>query len=204
MAIIGLWALAKHGGRFANVITLALFGAALLYILVFRNASYIHDYYKAFFMPFIAISAAAASVYTRHNQRVVRLSRPVLDALLAMTVAIGLFLLWLLHLSGSQPGIQAIINSVKAQAEPNDRVVVYIEMPGYGTSTGYDRVVEFYAYREVEWDVPYQPLINTTREQRVLYYLCRAEESNWPEVLLTFPHEAIYEDTCMLFTIDPQ
>jgi hypothetical protein len=45
MALMGLFAVWRYGTRENNIILLSLFLAFLSYQLVFRNASYIHDYY---------------------------------------------------------------------------------------------------------------------------------------------------------------
>lgn len=65
LSVIGIRPLFKRITKQAKWMILALFLAALVYQLAFRNASYVHVYYKAFFIPSLAIFSAAAILYAR-------------------------------------------------------------------------------------------------------------------------------------------
>lgn len=55
------WILARgRGTRRANSMIIVLLGSAVVYFLVFRNATYIHNYYKIYLAPFFALSASFA------------------------------------------------------------------------------------------------------------------------------------------------
>ena len=62
---------------------------SMTYQLVFRNASYTHDYVKFTLTPFIAMSAATAWVYERENLHIKRFIFPVFSGLLVSSVITG-------------------------------------------------------------------------------------------------------------------
>ncbi len=201
MGIIGLWALRRHGMRFANGIVFALFAASLLYQLTFRNASYIHDFYKMFFMPSLGIAAAMAWVYTRNNRRVRRISRPILDGMLLSSLLAGAFVWGILHYSGRQPLLHAVITGINTYTEPDDTVIIYFDYIGYEPTTGYDRVVMFYTSRKILWGIPLEEVLAMQTAGRKDFVYCAKEAGNFPSALFEYDYQPIYGGNCTLFFI---
>lgn len=63
LGILGVWRLIRKEVSLKRAITLALLIAGLLYMIVFRNAFFIHDYYKIYLMCGMAITSAIAFRY---------------------------------------------------------------------------------------------------------------------------------------------
>lgn len=213
MSILGLFTLRRRSSRTALVIVGALFLSGVSYLLVFRNASYIHDYYKVFLLPAMAIVAAMAWIHLRMRKPPHRVLRPVMDGMLLTTILMGLFVFGVLHYSAQQPEIDTIINNINTDATENDHLSVYFNYPGYDFSTGFDRVVKFYTYRRMDWNLPPAVALSNAEsvDGRTLYYFCRNpdhEESVEEQqaeadlaLLEGYPHEAIYEDHCFRYEL---
>ncbi|MEQ8672049.1 MAG: glycosyltransferase family 39 protein [Aggregatilineales bacterium] len=213
MSILGLFPLRKRSSRTALVIVGALFFGGLSYLLAFRNASYIHDYYKVFLLPSMAIVAAIAWVYLRMRKPPHRVLRPVMDGMLLTTVLLGLFVFGVLHYSAHQPEIDAIIDSINTASSEDDHLSVYFNYPGYDFPTGMDRVVKFYTFRRMDWNMPPEEVLANAQanEGRTLYFFCRnpdheesIEEQQAEDdlaLLEAYPHEAIYEDHCVRYEL---
>ncbi len=214
-SVIGIFPLRKHGSRQAIIFVAMLFLAGLGYQLVFRNASYIHDYYKFFMIPAMAILCALAIVHIRFGRKTHRFARPAIDAVLLVSVVSGIAVLGILHYSGQQPRIDAIIETIDTQASPEDDVIVRFNYPGYELSTGYNRVVKFYLFRELDWGLTPNAVITSAEQasSRTLYIFCQnpdhemsADEQRAQDdlaLLADFPQQFIYEDECTLYRIDP-
>lgn len=91
----------------------------IAYLVAFRNASYIHDYYKAFLIPAMAIAAAAVMVYQSRRQR---LARIVVGTLFGVTLVQSLSVLAIMVLSTRQPDADAIIDYI--QGHPGESVTL--------------------------------------------------------------------------------
>jgi hypothetical protein len=200
MAVIGFAAVRRHGTRAANVLLLAFLAAGLAYLLIFRNAAYIHNYYKAFLVPALSILGAMAWVYTRNNPSIRRFSRPLLDGLLLTAIFSAAFVWGIAHYSGRQPAVQAVIDTINTAVPPEARIVVTFTNPGYGLSSGYHRVTAFYTFRRIEWNLPPEDVISTADDEPVLYIYCRDDETlPLPEPLDTVPAEPVYGELCQAF-----
>ena len=167
MSLWGIQALRRISSRQATGIVLALLGGALIYQLVFRNASYVHDYYKLTFVPVMAISAAAAWVTLRKRHR---WTRPIFDALLVISVLMGAAWLFWLHASGDRPTMTAIIEVIEAETTTDDTVMTNM--------TGRDLVwpLAFYGFRNIQENKTYEDARAQadTTDARVMYILCDA------------------------------
>lgn len=153
LALVGIAPARKHGTRRANVLLAALFLSGLAYLLVFRNAAYIHHYYKAFLVPALAILAALAWAYTRRNPKVRRVARPMIDAFVITGLLTGSLVWGVAHHSGRQPAIQAMIDTINADAS-GTQYAIFMDAEGYRSASGYHRVIAFYTLRPILWDIP--------------------------------------------------
>ena len=159
------WRRGTHGTHFANVIVLALLVGSLGYQLVFRNASYVHDYYKLTFVPAMAISAGVAWVYARKQSRIIR---PIFDSMLLISIGVSMGLLFWLHSTGTRPELEAAIALVAAETTPDDIIMTSLK--------GKDIMMplRFYAAREIAEDTLLENARRTAEstEQRVVYLDC--------------------------------
>ena len=145
LSLLGLLVLRRYGNRTGNVLLLALLLGGLSYLLIFRNAAFIHDYYKLVLVPAIAISAALAWVYLPRL-----LPGPRIIYRLALLVVLG----WAvsdanaqfmsLHSSGIRPRLQEVIDLLRANTTEGETIYTNSRSP-------WDFVlpVEYYAYRNL-------------------------------------------------------
>jgi len=145
LGLAGLLVLLRYGNRKGNVMLLALLLGGVTYLLVFRNAAFIHDYYKLVLIPAVAVSAGLAWVYLPRllpGPRV--LYRLALVAVAVSAVAEGSAQFVQLHRSGVRPALQAVIDLVRAGTHEGDLVYT-------NSRTRWDFVlpVEYYAFRDL-------------------------------------------------------
>lgn len=196
LALIGARHTVKNSTDRGKGLLLALLLAAVVYLLVFRNASFVHDYYKAFLVPVMAITAAGAWVYLR-EKRASRL-RKLVEILVVVTVVNAGGMLVVLHATGDQPAITAIINFINAQARQANRIVVRYEAES--TDDSYERVIEFYTLRQIDWNLPPDDILEETAGQAesLLYVYCRDEDAgDFPEALAAYAVQDVYQNQCV-------
>ncbi|MFW5691221.1 MAG: ArnT family glycosyltransferase [Chloroflexota bacterium] len=150
LAVIGakpFWRKASPQGRGA---LLALAGGAITYWLVFRNAAYIHDYYKTWAMPALALLAAAAvwtSLPVRPRSRRQRRLRAVVVSLGAIAIVQAVAVMALFMFAFHQPALDRTIAYVNANI-PADAPLL-ISNADWTTKWGFDRVIAFYTGRPI-------------------------------------------------------
>ncbi len=145
LGLAGLLVLPRYGNRRGNVMLFALLLGGVTYLLVFRNAAFIHDYYKLVLIPAVAVSAGLAWVYLPRllpGARVI--SRLALLAVAVWAVSEGSAQFLQLHRSGVRPALQAVIDLVKTGTREGDLVYT-------NSRTPWDFVlpVEYYAFRNL-------------------------------------------------------
>lgn len=183
LAAFGLFALYKFGSSQTNFFTFGLLVSGMFYLLAFPNASYIHDYYKVYIFPALAISAAMTVVHLRSHAGIKRFMRPVVDGLLVALFLSGGFIFVVLHSAGAQPVLSAIINTVNDTHQPGDKVAVFLEDAALNGQHGgrHERVIEFYTRQPVEmWQATPSDALSLDTEDtgRVLYIYCRNPENH--------------------------
>jgi hypothetical protein len=147
LAFIGIYFLYKHGTRYANAITLSLLLAALTYLTLFRNATYIHHYYKAYLIPSLAIAAAATVVYTRKIRP--RALRPVADGLIIACVVQSIYILLPLVATTHEPALTNIVSYInELQTQPD---LIMVRFPT--VNPGSDHAIEYYTMHRIQWGV---------------------------------------------------
>jgi hypothetical protein len=147
LAFIGIYFLYKYGTRSANALTLSLLLAALTYLVLFRNATYIHHYYKAFLIPVLAIAAAATVVYTRKIRP--RVLHPVVDGLIIACVVQSIYILLPIVATTHEPSLTNIINYINGlQTQPD---LIIVRFPS--VNPGSDHAIEYYTMHRIQWGV---------------------------------------------------
>ena len=167
LALWGIPALWKH----RQPLTLLLFVAGFIYLLVFRNASYIHDYYKIFLVPAMAISAAV--VWTDVYPRAGRYGRPLIVSITVAALIQAVVVFGLLHASGRQPLFDEIITYLQNNAAPTDTIAVNVDTG----DDSYDRVIEFYIFRPIIWNEEFETALELA-EGDLLFMDCRRSTVN--------------------------
>ncbi|GAB4523200.1 MAG: hypothetical protein OHK0046_36580 [Anaerolineae bacterium] len=208
LALLGLLAFRKRSSRLSTAVFIGLLLGGLMYQLVFRNASYIHNYYKAFMTPAMAIAAGMAVVYLRDDRRFRRFSRPVIDGLILTTILLSVGVGYILHRTGEQPWLEAVIQTINAQATPEDTIMLQFLANRDGSSVNYTQPTEFYTFRRIAWDTTPEAARRMAETQPVFYIYCRDDvDKPGLEALLTVfpshPYETVYPETCWLFQLQP-
>jgi 4-amino-4-deoxy-L-arabinose transferase-like glycosyltransferase len=206
LATVGVFALRRHGTRFANTIVIGLFLGGVGYQLAFRNASYIHDYYKIYLMPAVAVAAAMAWVYIRNNPSSHRILRPVLDAQLLAAVVQTVLLVFVLHRSVDQPWLDRVIKTIDRQAAEEDVIVANYNT--YAEQLGYLMVTEFYTFRNIRWNVEPEAVLDARpADGQLHYFYCNVEPVTPPEPLSGYSYTVLDHrddgDHCLYYVFDP-
>ena len=139
----------------------ALPAAGFGYMLVFRNASYIHDYYMIFTAPGIALLAGGAVALLPRTP--LRWLRPLVVSLVVF-LPIGLVRYVDDLYVGSDASMLTFARIIREHTEPGD--VIMSDLPTIGYA------IEFYAERAVQWDTPpAQAIGQTTVDDHAVYLL---------------------------------
>lgn len=123
---------------------IALLAAGLGYNVLFRSASYVHDYYFMFLLPFVVIVAVHGIVALIEG-----LSWQVRPALVGLFIAStlgGLALMRGWYNTDYHPFGLQFAEWVAVRSEPADLVITNVGGPNPST--------EYYAFRKFRWNVP--------------------------------------------------
>ncbi|MDZ4763088.1 MAG: glycosyltransferase family 39 protein [Chloroflexota bacterium] len=163
LALLGAVWLARRDHQ-ARAWIFAWLVGGLIFIIIFRNGSYVHDYYLIYTFPPLAILAAA-----RLTRRGARWLRPVLGGLV-VTVPIGLIIyLGSLYSGTEQTDPLNVAAVIQAKTEPDDLIIS--SLPTVGIA------IEFYAQRKIWWGVAPEFALEWVAEQiidgqRAYYFYC--------------------------------
>jgi 4-amino-4-deoxy-L-arabinose transferase-like glycosyltransferase len=202
LTFLSLWGIRyvhRYSSRQTKTILAGLLMSAFAYLIVFRNANYIHDYYKIVFVPAMAISSATVMFYAHTERRMRRWARPAIHVLVGAMIVTSVLTVGIMHLAGRQPRIHAIIDSLNNEISRDDVVISFIDDDVYG----YDRVVQFYTFHAVHWQqTPDDALtIAETSDHRVWYVYCIAKDGAFPQELDAYDSTLIYKDQCRLYNL---
>ncbi len=164
LSVWGIPFMLKHGTKQANLIVLALFMGFLTYQIVFRNASFVHDYYKVTLIPVMAVAGAMVVVYGWQSP-LKRITRPLIASLLLLTVLhAGIFLAFI-HNSGNRPWIEAAVAVLQAETTQDDLILTHL--------VGKDNLypVRFYAFRNVDEAISFEDALTIADDGARIYYL---------------------------------
>jgi hypothetical protein len=191
LGLVGIVPALRQGSRYTKGILAGLFAAGLSYILVFRNAAYVHDFYKAFLVPPLAITAAVGFLWGwrwRGRYRLRRYVRPVLAGLLVGAVlTAGVFLA---QLHSAQLNADVVLDVLAAHTEPDDLIITNLDYAS--------RAVEFYAFRNVEWAVqPADALAQVEAAGGAGVYIYCSPDADPPETLDVLPYAT--DESCLIY-----
>ncbi len=160
LAIFGIWQMRRQFPLSNAVIAGFLLGA-LSFTVVFRNASFIHDYYLIYFAPAIALLAAMPLAFQRASQG--RFIRPVITALILIWPIVTLAVLTILYTGSTNNEPLRLASAVNNLTQPED--IILSNHPNDGLA------IEFYAEREIRWNTPPEAIPNLVQGSHRLFYL---------------------------------
>ncbi len=175
LCLIGLIPALNVKNRLQQATILAFAASGFAYILVFRSASYVHDYYKIYLIPFMAITAAYAVVYSFRNRRIRRFAQPALTSLFVLSTISAAVILNTWYVKSRDDIVLHIADYIAANTTKEETVL---------TNLFANPPIEYYAFRKMVWDV--KPQDTTTRAAGKLpavYFYCPwldAPESEHP------------------------
>lgn len=161
LALIGAWYACR--GLLTGMIA-ALVGAGIAYVLVFRNAAYIHDYYLLYLAPGLPRQPAPALALLPN--RTPRLLRPLVVSLIIATAPAALRYLSELYAGSDDRLPQELAQMLNAKTIPGDQITTNLPTTGLA--------IEYYAQRRIQWNM--SPAEAVARAQtfggRVYYLYC--------------------------------
>lgn len=199
MALVGLVILRRYINRRGAAVIAALFLGGTAYQLMFRNASYIHDYYKIILVPAFALCAALAWVVVRQQARFGHRVRPAFDVFLVAFIIPSAIVLYIWHWHGYQPLVDTMIEWINTQDNGQSEIAVYINPDDYLIGSENALVIEYYTGRPVMWDITPSDTVDMHAEKPVTYIYCANVQ---PTELSQLPSEILYEDFCTLYHIN--
>jgi len=189
LAVAGI-CLIRREAEMARHMLIVLGVVGLGYLIVLRNASYIHSYYKLFLAPPLALAAsgAVAAAFRPGLRGRTRLLRPLVAALLVAGGVISLIVLDGYHRSGEHPfleraGVDYMPLEVAAAFGDSTRPADHILSNLKRTSLA----IEFYAFRDVTWSRGPEDALAAleTESDPLVYAYCGEDEA--PPALATYP-----------------
>jgi 4-amino-4-deoxy-L-arabinose transferase-like glycosyltransferase len=166
MSLFGVLPLLRQGSRLSSIMLVGLLLGGLSYQLVFRNGSYVHDYYKFNLVPTLAILAATAWVNSRSGQRYLR---PIMDGLLIVAIVSGIGWLTFLHGSGNRPWLDEVIATINSRIPADVSIWTNLE--------GRDRTmpITYYTRRTLQMGKSYEEAAQAAG--KVVYLYCQFDDA---------------------------
>jgi 4-amino-4-deoxy-L-arabinose transferase-like glycosyltransferase len=164
LCLIGLIPALRAKNRLQQTTILALAASGLAYILVFRSASYVHDYYKIYLIPFMAITATYAVVHAYRNPRIRRFAQPALTSLFILSSISAIVILNSWYAKTRDDLALHIANYIAANTAKEDTVL---------TNLFPNPPLEYYAFRKMIWDVkPEDKNTKAVGNAPAVYFYC--------------------------------
>lgn len=172
IALLGLVPLARKLSGIRRALPGALLLSGLGYVLLFRNASYVHDYYLIYMTPAVAVLAAIGLLTYWEQRRTRRWMRPLLLGLLIVTPIALLRYTEGLYQGSDQTDPVTLAQTIAQVTNPGD--LIMSNLPTVGPA------IEFYAARDIAWGVPPEEAIRRNTGQQSVYYILCGEENVLP------------------------
>lgn len=195
LAFVGLISVVRLRQKQTRYIILALWLAPFLYMMTFRNASFVHDYYKIYYLLGFALTIGLLikNVWSQSRRKSSRnrVLRPVIVGIWITSFILGIFWFYLLHNTGDDAFQSAIANDVQSLTTTDD--TIYSE---FERKAG----LEYYTYRQWVWDVNEASF---THSRDNSYFLaCPLDGAETYEgVLQSQPYEVIANGECRLISL---
>lgn len=192
---LGIWFTRKRADRTTIGMIVILFLSALTYFLVFRNATYIHNYYKIYLAPALALSASFAMIaHQTYRRRARRITSAVMQGFIVGGVVTGWFFFSLLHQSADRPQLDEMRQLLADHTQAGDTVLTNVD---YGISP-----LSLYASVDIQGNrTPDNILQLIDNNTEFVYLYCDTgdlEEFVIPDALSAY--EAIESESCFVYS----
>lgn len=165
VAALGVAPLFRDPSRLRRAVPLALLLGGVGFALLFRNASYVHDYYLMYVTPAVAIFSAVGLGYWWQQRRTMRWMRPLLVGLLVATPIAVIRYIDQLYQGSDQTDPLIIAQAFQQQTAANDLIMSNLPMIGLA--------IDFYASRDIDWEVtPAEAAARRDERESVYYFRC--------------------------------
>lgn len=184
LGLVGIVPTLRQARGSHQALLLALAAAGLAYIIVFRSASYVHDYYKIYLMPFLAIAAANTVMLALKKPKIRRFAQPAIISLFIVSTGFAIFYASRLYTASFADETLRFARNIADHTEPQE--VVLSDLPQANP------VIEYYARRYILWDVhpPDAAARAAASEYPAVYAYCGP---HGPEVVIALAAEASVE-----------
>jgi 4-amino-4-deoxy-L-arabinose transferase-like glycosyltransferase len=170
IAVLGIVPVLRETSRLRKAIPLALLLGGVCFVLLFRNASYIHDYYLVYITPAAAIFAAYGLHYWWQQRRTQRWMRPLLVGLLVATPIASIRYLDQLYQGSDQTEPLVIAQAIEQHTEAT--ALIMSNLPSVGLA------IDFYASRDIMWEIaPEEAAARRDEREFVYYFHCGAADT---------------------------
>ncbi len=164
LSVIGFIPALRVKNRLQQTTILALTVSSLAYILIFRNASYAHDYYKIYLIPFMAITAAYAVITASRNPRIWRFAQPALTSLFILSSLWAIVIVNSWYAKTRDDLVLHVADYIAANTHKTDTVLTNI----FDNPT-----LEYYAFRKMVYNVtPEQITTQAVGKAPAVYFYC--------------------------------
>jgi 4-amino-4-deoxy-L-arabinose transferase-like glycosyltransferase len=169
----------------ARAVTGALMLGGLAYIVVFSNASYIHDYYKIYLLPGLALAAAMTIMRGFSARRGRRFMRPIIVGLAISSLLIGVVFFWGLHRSAQRDYLIELSEALNQQT--TETIAIAGNLPAER-----GLLIDFYAWRAIRWQVAPEEVTRLASETAggITYIYCATDAEDHPDGLADYPYES--------------
>jgi hypothetical protein len=211
LSVFGIWGTVLLLMRRRDVkaaILLAFLAGPLVFMLIFRNAFYFHDWYEVAFMPGFAILAGWVihRAWQLPPDGLQRFVKPFVVAIVVTSLGISAYWTVILHQFTLNSFTHALAEDLPLYTPeiPYEEGVVRLAT---NVSFPYDEV-SYNAYRNITWGVPLETLEEFYDSQATVqldYFYCPKEGEGTAEAytgkFADFPYEIIVEGDCRLMHI---
>ncbi len=158
----------RSGTKQTRAFLLALLVSGIGYILVFRNASFIHSYYKIYLFPALALAAGAALIPSAQprTRRSDRRIHAVKVAFIVLTFVTSGYIVWALHRILDQNNLMPLVTGIVENTSQDDHILSNLPDTGFG--------LEYYAMRPIEYEIDPQTALKLAESlpQNQAYLFC--------------------------------
>jgi hypothetical protein len=191
MGFLGIKPLLRQS-RLTRTMTWAMLGGGAGFLLFFRNASYIHDYYKYYLMPAFSILACLGVVQIWGIRRS-RWAKPAVLGLLVGSSIYAVIIFVGSHLSSNQSFPMDIARAINAHTTTQERILTNL--------THQSPAIEFYAERNIFYENTPQMALEQAENatQPMVYVFCL---NPLPESLQALPQVVVVDGDCYIIQLN--
>lgn len=193
LAFVGLIAL-RRVRPVTRMAALTFLIGGLIYVALFRNAAYIHDYYLIYIAPSIALLAALGVDALYKKRRFRRWLHPLASALIIFTLPMSVIYLAMLYDGTTQTEPLEVVAALNAHTTPAD--LIASDLPATGIA------IAFYSERQIAWEMPLEQalMLAQTNQQALTFFTCDLDTL---DQLVPSPEVSIplFNETCRMIRI---